>query len=436
MVLAPQHDPFFFDTAAGHRDGLWVRAQFDRLLSSTALTHWRGVHYVLVAAGDVIKPDGTPYLNTHGNYVWLTANAAKAAKWLGYLDLDLIVDKRNDAPVIFRSAEWRRSPLANAYASLGLPWEILHLDLDDKEIGDCLPRPSSLVGLGAPQPYLLAFFGEKSSLAPVLRPLAQRYGANMYLCAGEISDTLILHMAKDAAADPLKRPLLVIIFSDFDPAGMQMAVSIAWKLMAHKVKDFPDLNFKIVPAALTLEQVIAERLPTTPVKPGDKRRNKWQAAYGESLYAAGLIDDPLTPAQVEIDALAALRPAVLTQIARTAIDGLYYDPTLQSRAMSTSFDWQNEAQATIDAQIDRDHFAAVKADAEDALERLKQAQADLKACDERLDALVEDIELPGPPEPLEGEIDETRQKPLADSDWGLADVAQALRARKAYDDED
>ena len=53
----------------------------------------------------------------------------------------------------------------------------------------CRPFPY-LFGLEATeQPYCFAFFGEKSSLREVLEPIAQEYGANMYLCSGEISDT-------------------------------------------------------------------------------------------------------------------------------------------------------------------------------------------------------------------------------------------------------
>jgi hypothetical protein len=381
-VLGRERDPFLLDTPTGHRNGLWLKAQFDRLLATTSLTHWRGVHYVLVAAGDVIKPDGAPYLNTRRDYLWLTEMAAKAAKWLGYADTDLIVDKRNDALVIFRSPDWGGGAPARAYASLGLPFELLSLNLDSAAVGDCLPWPSLPTMLAAPQPYLLAFFGEKSSLAPVLRPAAQLYHANMYLCAGEISDTLILHMAKDAAADPLKRPLAVVTFSDFDPSGRQMPVSIAWKLMAHRVKDFPSLNFKVVPASLTIEQVIDLQLPVTMVKRGDKRAEKWEAVYGERLRAAGLTmrdpDSPgrFAPAQVEIDALAALRPDTLADIARRAIAGVYYDPTLQRRSSHAQSGWRVEAQTAIERQIDPAHFAEVKVDAEDALDRLKTALSD------------------------------------------------------------
>jgi hypothetical protein len=127
-VLARQRDPFFLDTPVGHRNGIWLKVHFDRLLTSTALTHWR-LHYVLVAAGDVIKPDGRPYRNTAKDYHWLVRAAAKAAKWLGYMDTDLIVDKRNDGPVIFRSQDWGVGEPVGAYAGLDLPAQVLGFDL-------------------------------------------------------------------------------------------------------------------------------------------------------------------------------------------------------------------------------------------------------------------------------------------------------------------
>jgi hypothetical protein len=138
LNLGRRRDPFFLDTRLGHRNGLWVKRQFDppdvELASPIG-----GVHYVPVAAGDVIKPDGTPYLNTRRDYLWLVELAANAVRWLGYIDAAWIVDKRNDAPVIFRSPDWGDGTLVRAYASLGLPSESLCLDPHDVAVVDCLP---------------------------------------------------------------------------------------------------------------------------------------------------------------------------------------------------------------------------------------------------------------------------------------------------------
>jgi hypothetical protein len=70
-------------------------------------------------------------------------------------------------------------------------------------------------------------FGEKSSLADALSPLAEAYEADLYLPTGEISDTLLHHMA--SVADRDGRSMAVLCLSDCDPAGWQMPISIARK---------------------------------------------------------------------------------------------------------------------------------------------------------------------------------------------------------------
>ena len=80
-------------------------------------------------------------------------------------------------------------------------------------------------------------FGEKTSLEEVLLPVARAHEADLYLPSGEISDTLIHRIAKDAAEDG--RPLVMITVSDCDPAGYQMPVSIGRKLQAFRDLLFP-----------------------------------------------------------------------------------------------------------------------------------------------------------------------------------------------------
>jgi hypothetical protein len=57
-VLSTQVDPYRLDTAAGHGDGQWIAKQLKRALKRGALIHWRGLHYAIVAQGNVRKPDG------------------------------------------------------------------------------------------------------------------------------------------------------------------------------------------------------------------------------------------------------------------------------------------------------------------------------------------------------------------------------------------
>ena len=81
--------------------------------------------------------------------------------------------------------------------------------------------------------------------------------ADLYLPSGEISDTLIYRIAKDANDDG--RPLVLFTLADCDPSGWQMAVSIARKLQAFRDLLFPDLRFEVVPVALNPDQVARTR---------------------------------------------------------------------------------------------------------------------------------------------------------------------------------
>ena len=96
-VLSQKYDPFRFDTPERHRDAAWFAELFNRLVAPGETVHIRGFHYLLVSAGGVAKPDGKPYRNTEDDYTFL-GDAAKRARWLGYVAFDRIVDQRNDAP--------------------------------------------------------------------------------------------------------------------------------------------------------------------------------------------------------------------------------------------------------------------------------------------------------------------------------------------------
>jgi hypothetical protein len=95
-----------------------------------------------------------------------------------------------------------------------------------------------------------------------------------------------------------------------------MSVSLARKLQAHIVREFDDLDVRLIRVALTFDQVQEFKLPDSPIKEGDKRAAAWRARWGYD--------------QVEIDALAALRPDLLDRIARAAV-APYFDVTLESR---------------------------------------------------------------------------------------------------------
>jgi hypothetical protein len=246
-VLSSQVDPYRLDTPAGHRDGAWLAKQLNRAIGRTRKIHWRGLHYILVVKANVPKPNGEIYRNIDEDWEWLISVAGKGARWLGYISFERITDNRNAEPIIHRKA-WVEP---SSFVSIGL-------DVSIPSVDDLEPMPIA-VGFDERQAFQFAIFGEKASLEDVGLPIAQRHQADLYLNTGEISDTHLYRIAKDAAADG--RPLVVFTLTDCDPAGHQMSVSIGRKLQALRDLQFRDLKFELVPVALTVEQVRELGLP-------------------------------------------------------------------------------------------------------------------------------------------------------------------------------
>jgi hypothetical protein len=400
-VLSAQIDPYRLDTIAGHRDGAWLAEQLAKLYGPAQRAHWRGLHYAIVANGGIRKPNGEIYKNNDDDWSWL-ASPAKAARWLGYIPFDRIIDQRNSPPIIHRKARVR----PDAHLSIGL-------DVDIPDVENIEPLPIAR-GFVPRQAFHFVIFGEKSSLEDVVLPIAQQLEADLYLPTGEISDTLVYQIAKEANSDG--RPLVMFTLADCDPAGRQMPVSIARKLQAFRDLFFPNLQFEVVPVALTPEQVREEDLPSTPLKETEKRASRWTQAFGV--------------AQTEIDALTTpSKRTILQRILRQAFKP-YLDPTLARRVNEAKTAWDAEAQEAIDQQIDADHLARIRDEATAKLDELREqidqinAQLNLVAGEH---FILPPIEVPQP----DVELDPSRQGlVLFDDDWVRA--SQALIKHKAY----
>jgi hypothetical protein len=403
-VLSAQIDPYRLDTPAGHRDGKWAAAQLNRHYGRPSRkAHWRGLHYAIVIKGKIRKPNGELYQNTDDDWNWLAGTAAKAARWLGYIPFDRIIDRRNAEPIIHRKA--RVEPEA---------WVASRLYIDVPDLDDVDPRPVA-TGFVARQAFQFVIFGEKSSLEELLLPIAERLEADLYLPTGEISDTLLHRIAKDAVADG--RPLVVFTVSDCGPSGRQMAVSIGRKLQALRDLLFPTLRFEVVPAALTVEQVRELGLPSTPLKESEKRADKWRAAFGVE--------------QTEVDALLtprALDDGVLRELVERAFDP-YFDRTLEARVAAAEDEWRSAAAEAIDEQIDSDALSDARDQASELLDEMPERVDDINR---RLRAAVGPVTLPEIDVPEPELNDDTPRQALVSLDQDWVEATRALIAHKSY----
>ena len=330
------------------------------------------------------------------SWFFLQDKASKAARWLGYVPFEAISDARNSEPVI-AIAEMPDPRIGiTAPESWELPSE-----------SDLRPRVR-LEGFHARQPYRLAIFGEKTSLQDVLRPIATSYAADLYLPSGEISDTLIHTMAKTGADDA--REMIVLVLADCDPAGYQMSVSIGHKLRALHDSLFPGLRFSLIAPCLTVEQVRDLGLPSTPLKETERRADGWRKRYGVE--------------QTEIDALATLRPGVLSGLVRDAISP-YYDPTLADRVYDAEREWLSEANACLGAALETGEVSQIYSDMTHHLEGLHSAADQLRDLVSQLDLDLPHIELPKA-------IVADAPSPMVSSNMELHAAISVLRGRKDY----
>jgi hypothetical protein len=359
-VLATQNDPYRQDTPAGHEVARWFAEQLERFVPDGTV-HLRGLHYLISSASDVLKVNGLPYQNTDTDWTWLQSDAAKAARWLGYVPWSRIVDQRNERPKIYVAEEgttitWK--PGEGAYVQMPVSAEA------------ALPKPSA--NFEPRHAYRIILFGEKTSLESILLPVAQRVGGELLLPTGESSDAMVAEMACRITQDG--RPAVILYFSDFDPSGWQMAVSVARKLQAHRDLTYPDLTAEVHPVAMTLEQVRLYGLPSTPLKETEKRADRWRTVMGHE--------------QTEIDAMIALHPDELRGIARDAV-GPFYDPTLQVRALYAQEQWGQEATARMQAHP---AYQEALAKLSTAIDELREAPAEnLSDASNRFEILQQEV---------------------------------------------
>jgi hypothetical protein len=398
-VLAPQNDPFRIDTQTARIDGEWLAMHLDRLVPARTI-HLRGLHYVLVTDAPA-KPNGETYRNTDKDWVWLQEKAADAARWLGYIDFARIVDQRNAEPTI-RTIDDERDPFPYLHAKV-------HMEIP--AVADIEPI-AMLHDFTAQQPYRIVLIGEKSSLGEVLSPVAERYGTDLYLPTGCMSDTLIHKIAKTGAEDG--RPLVVLYFADCDPGGHNMPIEVGRKLQALKVGFFPELEFQEYRVALTVEQVTEYGLPSTPLKDTEKRADKWRSAFGVE--------------QTEIDALASLRPDLLRRIAANAI-APFYDRTLHRRIHEAREDWHHRAQEVVDAGLDHDLLERFRGELQGKLDSLRD---EINAVNDALRIDASDFDLPPVPDVPQPQTSGSNGTALLDSSWSFAEQVAALKRSKGY----
>ncbi|HUN43152.1 MAG TPA: hypothetical protein VMU81_22910 [Acetobacteraceae bacterium] len=401
-VMGVNNDPYRLETAANIAAAQWFAEQVARFLPYGTI-HLRGLYYRIVAVGDVLKPDGATFVNDDECWTWYAEHASSAGRWLGYVPFERIVDERNAAPECYTPDTDAEAPgVSIAYGrQCFLP-----------SLHELLP---SLVpdGFTARQPYRIIFVGEKTSLGSILRPIAQQVHGELLLPSGEMSDTMVYDAAKRATADG--RPAVVLYFSDFDPSGHTMPVSVARKLQASKTLYFPDLDVRVYPVGLTSDQVKQFDLPSTPLKETERRADKWREAMGHE--------------QTEIDAMIALHPEELRQIAWAAVRP-FYDDSLAERVAQAKAEWLAEAGSLV---ADDPQWRFCRDEVQTLRDRAAVVLRSLETAQRHVVETLRDIDTPDVYVP-EAEITAEAPEPIYSSRMDFVTASLRLKAHKAFEE--
>ncbi|MFL5625207.1 MAG: hypothetical protein ACJ788_06370 [Ktedonobacteraceae bacterium] len=304
IPLAPQNDPFYTGTPTDWALAQWFAGLWQQFGYQDRV-HIRRVHYQIVSQRTpVLLPNGKPYENT--SECWDVLNmASKAARYLQLVDPGAFSDRRNDDPLICAPSS-SSSPSIRVYGNL---WQSA-LELPDFPE---LPEYGT-TGFEGEQRYHIEVWCEKSTMNDVLIPLCRRYRANLQTGSGELSITATLALAERLRyAD---KPARIFYVSDFDPAGQSMPVAVSRKLEYFIRRADLEMDVRVFPVVLTLDQVQYYQLPRTPIKETERRRQGFELRHGEGA--------------VELDALEALYPGELEAVLSQYIE-CYYDASLDER---------------------------------------------------------------------------------------------------------
>lgn len=270
----------------------------------------RQIHYALLndpPRRHAAKP-GSVYTNTTQSYKCLV-DLLTRARVAGLIPMHAIADETR--PVI----TW------DVHAD---PRSFIHQQLDGFMKGYARDLMVS-------QPNHLEIVAEKNTLLSIIRPVAMEYCIPLTTGRGYCSLPPRQAIASRYQESGKER-LILLLVSDFDPDGEEIAQSLARSLR----DDFGIASIQPIKVALTAAQVEAHRLPPIlKAKATSVHHRKFTSRYGEDVW------------EVE-----ALPPATLQAILREAIDGVIDTDTLNAE-----IDRERRDAAYLDGVRQRLHLA-------------------------------------------------------------------------------
>lgn len=313
LALSPSNDPFYCGSPGQLEKARWFGEIYEKM-GRPKDVHIRRVHYWLVSQEPKHKtPNGEDYVND--DRCWgLISVSSKYARYAGIIPMENIVDRRNPPP-IENCSNWNHR----------LPSEVKE-ETDSEQIIDLITDEFYCFNASKTQPYMLELWCEKSTMNDILEPICSIHGLNLVTGLGELSITSVRLLMERVKASG--KPTRIFYISDFDPAGEGMPISVSRKIEYFSSVDQVKRDIKLIPIMLTSKQCIDYKLPRTPIKSSNLRKDEFEERHGAGA--------------TELDAMEALHPGTMRE--------------LIMRAVNEYFDWQKWNEAIDQNQRLRNHI--------------------------------------------------------------------------------
>lgn len=323
LAMSPMRDPFYSGTPGDQKKAEWFAEIWDKFANTNG-AHLRRVHYQVLSHANIAKPNGKLYINDDASWEFLT-DAAASARYLGLVDPELIIDRRNPDPHL--NIELFEHPPVGWVPDWGYwvtPSIDISMDLDlpaFKRIG--YDYSNDL------QPYHIEIWAEKSTQNDILEPICRHHGVNLVTGLGYMSITSVIAFLNRVQRSG--KPAVIIYVSDFDVSGAGMPRQVARQIEFWKDRYCPEFPIQLEPVVLTKDQVVEYDLPLNKIKGDPGAVKKFRRDFKIDGTA-------------ELDALEALHPGELGKVIKQAID-LFQDIDLQHKYRQAG----NEANAVLQA---------------------------------------------------------------------------------------
>ena len=184
------------------------------------------------------------------------------ARYAGLIDWDAIEDR-------------------NRPTSMPSQWKNVNSLMESAIASYRLPRWSD-------QEYHIELFTEKDALSSIVEPICKKWHIRFNVNKGYSSASIMYRLSKRLAEKIVEgKEVILLYLGDHDPSGLDMIRDIKARVIEFLEEGdeyYDSRNFRIVPIALTMEQINELNPPPNPAKITDPRAKWYISEYGDKSY--------------------------------------------------------------------------------------------------------------------------------------------------------